>query len=181
MKKSNKSYRVVLGDYGSEEEIGIVSIDKLRRRHICKRHWITLSNGNKRGWYNYREISESDFDVLKTFESLPELKVSYRPISKNVCSYMFKHEEDLNTIFMISLYGLAITGLILILQLLLGVSNIAWVKTTWGIIFSVCFVIGYTGSFLAIVVQSICWSRYNRGTKHDQEPRRYHEYMTDEE
>jgi len=45
-------------------------------------HWVKFPDGQFRKRYNSRKIDKTDMDLLYAFDTMPTLKVSYRPIAK---------------------------------------------------------------------------------------------------
>ena len=67
----------------TRKDIGLVTVTGDSQQT----HWVTLPDGSIRSSYFSRKVADLDFDTLDAFESLPRLKVSYRPISKFLFDY----------------------------------------------------------------------------------------------
>lgn len=165
---------MVLGDYGSDEGIGIIAVNehptKSDLHDDTEKHWITMPDGKLRTWYNHRDISASDFDMLKSFNSLPELKISYRPISK----YLSKKADFFSNGIALSILALAFSGFILLVFLLAGgdVNQFASLSMKY---IGIAILSSFTFFFIGCFAQSICHKRYYRKTYYDYEPLRWHE------
>lgn len=77
---------LIIQDDLTNEDLG-VAIIKYGTPGDHIRHWIRFPDGTVRHHYKSKKIHETDADLLIAFDSLPELKVSYRPISEHMYDY----------------------------------------------------------------------------------------------
>jgi len=160
-----KEHRLVLSDE-SEEQVGIVVIDRSKTFDNKGYHWIHMPNGQVRKWYRFKNIDASDFDMLLTFKSLPKLKVSYRNISGKISSYDSEFFYELLTIFAIPalLWGIVImfTGI--------GWQNADALINHWvGIFITILTGGGFCFLLTVCIITEVCSNRYRGLTKHDHE------------
>lgn len=90
MSKNKTIWRLVLDDYERTNDIGVVEV--INEREHLMHHWVTFPDNQVRQWYNHRELTNADADMMISFEMVPQLKVSYRPISKlivNLSEYFY--------------------------------------------------------------------------------------------
>lgn len=163
-------YRLVFGDYGSKEEIGVIAIEYPRDHTVrLEHHWVKFPNGTKRKWYNYREISQSDYDILTSFDSIPKLKVSYREWYKKV----FHLGDSMEKFTIIFILASLIWGYYIML------CGIGWgvadeqLTSLLGMIISGSCMTGTIGGFSFLFLCTKLEIRYHRDTDDDLEPRRW--------
>ena len=79
--KPKVEHRLIKGDYGSDIDIGVVSIDYTERYDRKTHHWVKFPDGQVRKHYNWELIDKARAEEMEAFDMAPRLKVSYRPIS----------------------------------------------------------------------------------------------------
>ncbi len=110
---------LIIQDSLTDEDIGIATIRYGSVDNHIK-HWITMPDGTVRLMYKSRSISESDADILIAFDSLPELEVSYRPISK----HMDNREDAYLLIMLLFFLLLMVYGVMAGIVIIMGIMNI---------------------------------------------------------
>ena len=100
----------------TREDLGVATIKHATKPATHIKHWITFPDGTVRKQYNARRILDTEADLLIAFESLPQLKVSYRPIAEHFAGY-----EGLYCFFMVVFFTLSmVVGFVLIIALIIG-------------------------------------------------------------
>jgi hypothetical protein len=106
----------IVQDDVTREDLGVATIKHATKPATHIKHWITFPDGTVRKQYNARRILDTEADLLIAFESLPQLKVSYRPIAEHFAGY-----EGLYCFFMVIFFGLSmLAGLVLMVALVAG-------------------------------------------------------------
>ncbi len=167
-------HRLVKGDYGSDADIGVFSID-MTEHDTRNHHWIHFPDGQVRKWYNWERIDKARAEEMEAFDMAPRLKVSYRPIAKELSNAY----ETMLILFFLALAALLIDGLIVLIadqffdfaDALLNsrigavVQDIIWITLSiLGIICCVCHV----GSI-----------RWNNDTRDDEIPHAWYRAVQD--
>lgn len=69
---------IVKSDDDDLTDVGLITV-RYESRHD---HWVKFPDGQTRKRYNAERITKADMELLDAFQTMPRLKVSYRPIRK---------------------------------------------------------------------------------------------------
>jgi len=106
----------IVQDDVTREDLGVATIKHAAKPTTHIKHWITFPDGTVRKQYNARRILDTEADLLIAFDSLPKLKVSYRPISE----HFYLHEYLYFAVLLI-FFGLSMAvGMTLMVAIVLG-------------------------------------------------------------
>lgn len=158
--------RIVTGDYGSQDDIGVIEI--LDTHESRNHHWVHFPDGQVRKWYSSRKVTnQQDLDIVEAFDLLPKLKVSYRPVTR----WFSNQSEGWCIIALLLLCGLLIEGGIDLFVSFFGGPDI--VNHPWVSWFSAILVYGFIAT---TVWAGVClWfsNRYHTNTRYDERPREW--------
>lgn len=163
-------HRIVKGEFGNQDPIGAIQID-LSHSSSDSGHWVIYPDGKHRRWYLYKDISNSEFDMIKEFGLMPILDVRYRPIAR----WFESRQESFSVILMLSTVFCALWGFVLM------VAGAFWNSADWmintipGTIVNSLLVASMTFSIFSIVACTIAENRYKKFSDDDEAAKRWND------